>query len=57
MAALMQKGSFSYLQDDVHFVRLDAETMIRIERLHDTIARVYLVDNNQVQQAVPNHII
>ncbi|KAG2451914.1 hypothetical protein HYH02_003689 [Chlamydomonas schloesseri] len=54
--SLNQKGTFSYLDDDVHWVRLDAVTTARLERINNSVARVYLVDNDNVQVAVPNNL-
>jgi hypothetical protein len=56
MAALTKKGSFSYLQDNINVIRLDANTTIRIERVDINVARIYFVDNSQVQQPIPDHI-
>ncbi|PNW70768.1 hypothetical protein CHLRE_17g733550v5 [Chlamydomonas reinhardtii] len=54
--SLNNKGSFSYLNDDVNWIRLDAVTTAKVERISNSVARVYLVDNNNVQVAVPNNV-
>jgi hypothetical protein len=42
---LLHKGSFSFLQDDVNYVTIDANTSIHIERIDEIVARVFLVRN------------
>ncbi|PNH10898.1 hypothetical protein TSOC_002295 [Tetrabaena socialis] len=48
------KGSFSYHDDNVHWI--DANTTAKVERVSNSIARVYLVDNANVQIPVPNNM-
>ena len=50
------KGSFSYENDNVHYMELDASLTIRIEKINLNVARVYLVDAGQVQQPMPPHV-
>ena len=51
-----KKGSFSYLNDSVNYMELDANLTIRIEKININAARVYLVDAGQVQQPIPPHV-
>lgn len=51
--AFTAKGIFSYLQDNVNFVRITANLDLRIQRLDNNVARVYLVDAQSVEQHVP----
>lgn len=53
---LVKKGSFSYRQDNVNYLALDDKLTIRIERINNNVARVYLVDGQQVQQPVPAYV-
>lgn len=53
---LSKKGSFSYKQDNVNYLVLDENTTIKIERINNNVARVYLVDAQQVQQPIPPHV-
>lgn len=50
------KGIFSYTEDKVHHLELDGNLGIRIEQENLHVARVYLVDQQQVKQPVPPHI-
>lgn len=54
--AFNKKGTYSYLQDNVNYVVIDPNLTIRIERINNNIARVYVVDANNVQQPIPQHI-
>lgn len=47
------KGRFSYLQDSVNFVRITSNLDLRIQRLDNNVAKVYLVDAQSVQQNIP----
>ena len=51
-----KKGSFSYLDDNVNYVVINPDLTARIERVHNSVARVYVVDSNGVQQPIPQHI-
>ena len=53
---LVRKGSFSYKQDIANYLELDHHLMIRIERIDDIVARVYLVDAQNVQQPIPANV-
>lgn len=53
---LTNKGSFSYLKDNVNYLQIDDTLSIRIERICVNIARVYLANADNVQQPVPAHI-
>eukprot|EP00882_Tetradesmus_deserticola_P034719 GHRQ01039948.1.p1 GENE.GHRQ01039948.1~~GHRQ01039948.1.p1 ORF type:complete len:125 (+),score=19.44 GHRQ01039948.1:244-618(+) len=53
---LMDKGSFSYRHDSVNYVEIDANNTLREERINTNIARIYLVDSNNVQLQVQAHI-
>lgn len=53
---LSKKGNFSYLQDNVNYVEIDGQLTLRIERINDNIARLFLVDHLGVQQPFPNRI-
>ena len=52
-----EKGSFSYQQDNVTYLDLDGNLTIRIERINNDVARVFLVDAQQVQQPVPASVV
>lgn len=54
--ALCEKGSFSYTQDNEHYVVIDQHLTARIARLNSNVARLYLVDVADVQQHIPQHI-
>ena len=45
---LSNKGSFSYKQDNVKYLTLDDYPTIKFERSNNNVARVYLVDAQQV---------
>ena len=53
---LIKKCSFSYRQDDVTYLSIEDDLCIRIERIDDNIARIFLVNAASVQQPVPAHI-
>ncbi|EIE26306.1 hypothetical protein COCSUDRAFT_58847 [Coccomyxa subellipsoidea C-169] len=53
---LTNKGSFSYLQDNVNYLQIDGALSIRIERINNNVARVYIANAENVQQPVPPHI-
>ena len=53
---LTKKGSFSYLQDNVKYLQIDETLSIRIERINNNVARVYIANAENVQQPVPPHI-
>jgi hypothetical protein len=53
---LTKKGSFSYSQDIVNYLTITDELVIRIERVDENIARVFLVDAQGVQAPIPAHI-
>ena len=53
---LTEKGSFSYLQDNIRYLQIDGALSIRIERITDDVARVYIANAENVQQPVPQHI-
>ncbi|KAG2428414.1 hypothetical protein HXX76_011534 [Chlamydomonas incerta] len=54
--SLNKKGNFSYLNERVNWVRLDAVMTAKVERISNSVARVYLVDNNDAQVAVPDNV-
>lgn len=54
---LSKKGSFSYKQDYVSYLALDNNLTIKIERVNNDVARVYLVNAQQVQQPVPANVV
>jgi hypothetical protein len=49
-------ASFSFLKDNVSFVQIDNKLQLRIERINDNIARIFLVDHLGVQQPFTNRI-
>lgn len=51
------KGSFSFKQDNVNWLQLDGNHRVHIERLDVNTARVYLVDQQQVQVPFPPGVI
>ena len=53
---LVWKGSFLYKQDNANYLELDDHLIIRIERIDDIVARVYLVDAHSVQQPIPANV-
>ena len=53
---LMKKGIFSYREHDVNYLVLNDKLTTRIERITNDVARVYLVDGQQVQQPVPANV-
>ena len=53
---LSRKGVFSYKHDDANYLALDDHLSIRIERITNDVARVYLVDPQSVQQPVPANV-
>ena len=53
---LVRKGSFSYKQDNANYLELDDHLIIRMERIDDIVARVYLVDAHNVQQPIPANV-
>eukprot|EP00611_Tribonema_gayanum_P028451 TRINITY_DN731_c0_g2_i8.p1 TRINITY_DN731_c0_g2~~TRINITY_DN731_c0_g2_i8.p1 ORF type:complete len:115 (+),score=15.45 TRINITY_DN731_c0_g2_i8:227-571(+) len=54
--ALSKKACFSYLQDNVNLVVIDEHLTVRIERINNNVARLYLVGPNNVQVDVPPHV-
>ena len=54
---LSKKAIFSYKQDDVSYLALDGILTIRIEQINNNVARVYLVDAQQVQQPIPGNVV
>lgn len=56
MQALSYKGSFSFREDNVNWVRLDDQRRIRIERISNDVARVYLVDEAGNQLPMPGDL-
>ena len=51
---LTKKGSsFSYIQDNVNWLRTSDNLSIRIERIDEMVARVSPMDADQVQLIVP----
>ena len=56
-ADMRWKGSFSYNDDNINLIRnVDSGLDLRIERINQNVARVYLVDQNGNAQAMPAHI-
>ncbi len=55
--SMQRRGSFSYLQDQVSFVSVDATRGVCIERINNNVARVYLVDYQRVPLPMPDDII
>jgi len=53
---LNKQGSFSYSQGNVNYLNITDEQVIRIERVDENIARVFLVDAHGVQGPIPPHI-
>ena len=53
---LTRKGIFAYNQDQVHYLCVDDDLSIRIERINKDVARVFLVNADSVQQPIPAHI-
>ena len=53
---LSKKGSFSYKQDNASYLALDKHSTIRIERINNNIAKVYLVDAQSVQRPIPANV-
>ncbi len=54
--ALSKKGSFLFVQENVNYLQLDNDLSIRIQRIDDDVARVYIVNAQNEQQPVPPHI-
>lgn len=50
------RKNFSYLQDTVNYVVIDEKLTLRIERITEDIARIYLVNYAGIQQPFPQHI-
>jgi hypothetical protein len=44
----MTRGSFSYLNDNISCLELDANTILCIERINNNVAKIYLADQNRV---------
>ena len=55
-ADMQRKGAFSYQQDNCNYLRLNDHLTIRVERVTQDVARVYLVDNHTVQQPIPANV-
>lgn len=52
-APLSKKGSFSYLQDNVNYVSIDAGRALHIARVTPNVGRMYIVDAQNVEQPLP----
>ncbi|RIB30508.1 hypothetical protein C2G38_2238193 [Gigaspora rosea] len=50
----MLGDTFSYINGKTYIITLDNNTKMRISSLNADVARVYFVDNNNVQVPVPN---
>lgn len=47
-ASRMIRGSFSYLNDKVNTVQLEEHVFVRVQRVNNNVARIYLVNENDV---------
>jgi len=50
---MLQKGSFSFRNDNIHCIHLGQGLFLRIERASFAIARVYFVDENCASVDIP----
>ena len=53
---LSKKGNFRYNDDDVNYLALDDRLTIKMERITNDVARVYVVDAQNVQQPFPANV-
>ena len=53
---MSRKGSFSYLQDTINYVRIRDNLSARVARLDSNVARLYLVDDEQAEVAIPSDV-
>ena len=54
--AFTGKGSFSFLQDRINYVRINPNLELRIQRVDGNVARVFLVDQESVEQPIPAYV-
>lgn len=56
--AFTGKGSFSFLQDRINNVRISPNLELRIERVDGAgcVARVFLVNQESVEQPIPDYV-
>lgn len=56
-AEMLKKGAFSYQNDDINYLRITGTNLtIRVERINNDVARVYIVNQHHVQQQIPANI-
>lgn len=53
---MSRKGSFSYLQDTINYVQVSDTLFARIARIDSNVARLYLVDVDQVEVPIPSEM-
>jgi hypothetical protein len=55
VVAMSHKGAFSYLQGNVNYINVtdDGHLRVHIERVTNNVARVFVVDQANVQQDLP----
>ncbi|KAF0454158.1 hypothetical protein F8M41_001667 [Gigaspora margarita] len=53
----MLGDTFSYINGKTYIITLDNNTKMRISSLNTDVARVYFVNNNNVQVQVPNGMV
>ncbi|CAG8772167.1 10861_t:CDS:1 [Racocetra persica] len=56
-ATMPYKGSFSYKNDNINVLRIENNVRVMIERVNSNIARLYFVNNRDVQIPVPANIV
>ncbi|CAG8796980.1 5184_t:CDS:1 [Dentiscutata erythropus] len=56
-ATMPYKDSFSYKNDNINVLRIEKNVRAMIERINSNIARLYFVNNHDVQIPIPANIV
>lgn len=54
---MSRKGSFSYLQDTINYVRVGENLHVRVARIDSNVARLYLVNDVCVEVPIPEGMV
>lgn len=44
------------MQDNINYIRMGDDLLVRIERMNGGVAKVYFVNNQSVQQSIPAYV-
>jgi hypothetical protein len=55
-SGMSHKGSFSYHQDTVNYVRISPKVTVHVARIDSNVARLYMVGNDNAVMAVPTNV-